>query len=373
MRLRRLLASIALPLALPTLAACAAAPAASAPAKTSARALPAKAAAPAAPQASALPAAPSLEPTQDLEAQLIARIDELGGELELAQRSGGPRRLQIAPTSVQLADLPVGHVEPPLSVNDRPTVALLKTQLASELVIRPGEFDGYQRTATVNFKEPTFGVVVVGDYQIKRMSLNQPPSSPGYMSCGLNVSPRYQPARWASLRRVADGSIAYSIADGWLDAAVCKIWAERRTTIHAAPVLSGDLLYGFRDCKSSEGDKGACSQGADLTLIFPQAPIVVGGGLGGEVRGQNGAFGVASIPFRRGGGASLFVRLDINSLRIFRRGMGDTPREPEQEFLNAPTVSSPGIGLGVEVVQGVNDPEPIAIAYLARDIAPVWR
>lgn len=339
------------------LVACAAAPPARAPA-----APPPPASTPAA--APVFEAAPAPAPAEDAEAQLLARIDQLGGELDFRQETPGPRRLAIAPTPFKLDELPVAHIEPPFEDGHSPLIP--KSALASELMLHQVDFDGFQRTLTVSFKEATLGQVIVGGYQIRNTTLNRTTSNPSHVNCSRNYSPSYQPARWTSLRRGEDGRVQYTVTDGWLNSATCKISVERRTTVAAVPLVPGELLYGFRDCKGAEGDKAACGEDALLTLIFPNAQVVVGGGLGGEVRGHNSAFGVASIPLRRGGGASLFVRLDDQGLVSFRAGLGGAPPRPWSDPAFA---GNHGFGLGVEVVQGVGDPAPIAIAYLARDSA----
>ena len=95
-------------------------------------------------------------------------------------------------------------------------------------------------------------------------------------------------------------------------------------------------------------------------MILPNSQSLVANGVGGEVRGQNTAFAIATIPIRKGGGGSIFARLDTFGQNLWKNGFGDAA---------VTAIDSNPVGLGVEVMQGVDDPEPIAIAYIAKPAA----
>jgi hypothetical protein len=359
---------LAVPAATLVLGACAAAPSAS-PRSASAAAT---ASAPAAGSASAAASAASAAAQTDVpekpeaaEAKLLARIEQLSAEPELIQRLGGPVRPQVAPRAFDLRELPVVHVAPPLALTDPPLGLLGKSQLAAEIVLTPlGPPSGSQRMQTIGFKEKTFGEILVGDWQVRGQSFNRTRVNPSYVACGT-VYPRYQPARWSTLRRAEEGRVELTVSDGWLDASECKVWVERQVSVRAPAILPGNVLYAFRDCKGAEVGKPACPGEESLTLILPSSESLVASGVGGEVRGQNSAFAMASIPLRKGGGGSIFARLDVAGQNTWRDGF----LEPRVTPRAGAAAADDAVGLGVEVVQGVDDPEPIAIAYVARPSA----
>jgi hypothetical protein len=75
--------------------------------------------------------------------------------------------------------------------------------------------------------------------------------------------------------------------------------------------------------------------------------------VGGEATVTMGALSRLSLPVRRGGGGSVLVRYSPGVLRDWFRTLGrdDAP--------------SADIIAGIDVVQGVADPEPVALAYVS--------
>jgi hypothetical protein len=93
--------------------------------------------------------------------------------------------------------------------------------------------------------------------------------------------------------------------------------------------------------------------------------MLVATGIGGDATRESGAFSRVTLPLRRGGGGSMMARVGINDVVAWRRtfapsaaGAGVANPADGQVGLSGTVL------LGVEVSQGVDDPEPVAVVYV---------
>jgi len=132
----------------------------------------------------------------------------------------------------------------------------------------------------------------------------------------------------------------------------------RRSAIQAKAMDPNGLVYGYRECAAS------CAERETLTLIFPTARNIATSGVGGALDQEiGGGFSRVRIPLRRGGGASVMAALTAFDLgawdRAIRGAGAAAPARNGGQF-------GPPVVLGVEVAQGVDDEEPIAVVYVDR-------
>src|SRR5262249_29716174 len=147
------------------------------------------------------------------------------------------------------------------------------------------------------------------------------------------------------------------IADGWFDRPQCKASVVRRASVTAKPLVRGQTVYAFRACGTT------CAEKQSLVLIMPRAQSVVATGVGGDAQKAVGAFTRLTLPLRRGGGGSLMARVAMPDLLAWRAAMApdDKSGQKSKGISFGSFVAS--VLIGVEVVQGVDDAEPVAIVY----------
>jgi len=240
-----------------------------------------------------------------------------------------------------------------------PAPARLPTEPAPELVAAapPNELSqtpgAAERTMVIGVKDAQFAQVRVGPW-VGWMGGVYGRDAGAYVRCGrgAGVAP-FVPARWEALRIRAEGA-EYSIADGWFDRAACRATTSRRTSADVRPIGRGGVVFAARSCEATPCDK------PNLMLLMPRAQSVVASGVGGEATKEVGAFTRVTLPLRRGGGGSVMARVAMPDLLAWR---GSRPKEDPQA--KAPVGSSfvASVLIGVEVVQGVDDPQPIAVIY----------
>lgn len=160
-----------------------------------------------------------------------------------------------------------------------------------------------------------------------------------YGGLSLQCGP-YDPvvsARWEGLVKGADGQIEkYEIVDGWFDRKKCKAKAVRRTSVKATEIVAG-ALYGFRECGDSQ-----CNTKAQVAFVIPDATQVVS--QEGPLRSPSGALlSRIEVPIRQGSSQSLLAQLQQAS--------------PNRNSYIQRTLS-------VELSQGTQDPEMLALAYI---------
>jgi hypothetical protein len=132
----------------------------------------------------------------------------------------------------------------------------------------------------------------------------------------------------------------------------------RRSAATVRPIGKGGVLFGARICDAAACDKPS------LLLLLPRAQTVVASGVGGDATKEVGAFTRVTLPLRRGGGGSVMARVampDLLAWRANRTASDDKPPEAAGSFGSSFVAS---VLVGVEVVQGVDDADPIAVVYL---------
>lgn len=292
-----------------------------------------------------------------------------------SRRDGSVQRTQVEPISFRVGDLPLATLPEQLSAATAPS-GLPSGNDPSELYLDwrgtdPIKARGTWTTVRISLKDATLGRIRIGS--------NEAPVAAGaaggvYVTCGgevTNSRPMISPARWETLTAGASGAARYTVVDGWFDARTCKAVEVRRTSVEARS-LAGGLLYGFREACPSPASvsphtptivppsasaattsSSACS-GEALTLLGPRLQHVVATGVGGDAKTMLGSFSRVTLPLRRGGGGSLVERIAASSLREWCDASGS-----RASF-------SRDVLLGVEVVQAVDDPEPIAVSYVSE-------
>lgn len=342
---------------------------------------PARAAAPAPKVAAAPPAAPKAA-APVLEGVLGPEM-ELGAGLRIdLLRAAGPRRARVAPEPFPVVDLPLGMIPAQLPVALTPE-AVGSTEGAPELLVdwaaltpeakRIRATNGHT-SVRVTLKNQALGRVRIG---AREGFVTLDGGGGMYVTCGGEQRGRsmIQPARWEWLSMEA-GEMRLNVADAWFDTQQCKASVVTRTQVRAR-ALPGGLLFAFRECEGASagssapaapapvGSIGAPPPAAEagqpcrrevVTFIWPRAQQVAASGVGGAARTAIGGFSRVSLPLQRGGGGSFMGRVAVAALNDWHSTTGT------KAALQGDLV------VGVEIVQGVDDPEPLGIAYAA--VAP---
>jgi hypothetical protein len=342
-------------------------------------AAPPSVASPATPPAAAKaykPAAPKISITvsTDPEADLIARAEQL----KVKPFPTSPLRPQVDPVSFRIADLPVSTVPDSMQKLPAPNVAALPgdeaPELTSEEMASPSYGYGYpqqERTVKIGLKGAPFGHIRVGSWFGWTGSANG--SNGGvFVTCskvaqtaaasaryGHGVWPPVAWARWDTVTFSNDGQTAdYGVNEGWFDRLGCKAKVSWRAAAKAKQMLPGGMLYGFRECGKT------CAEREVLTLIFPISRGVVATSVGGTVQQDVGAFTRVTIPIRRGGGGSVMAQISGYDLRTWRAALATARGEAPAATSSSQADYMDRMVIGVEVSQGVDDAEPVAIAYV---------
>jgi hypothetical protein len=322
------------------------------------------------PSGAAAAAKPSSAPSAaEAEQALLERVEKMGR----APSPTGPSRPQVEPVEFRVADLPVTTAPPALTAAGMPI-----GESGPDLLIdidRSGAVSPADYGARISLKEGSLGLLSVGPLRIARGS------AATYVRCG--AAQRWtppSPVRWETFRGVpaaavpgpgtsiSDGrrpapTIALEVAEGWLTAETCKVSVVRRSVIQARVMDPNGLVYGYRECGDS------CAERETLTLIFPSARNIATSGVGGALEQEvGGGFSRVRIPLRRGGGGSVMAALaafDLGAWDRAIRGVGATVPVAHR----ASSQFGPPVVLGVEVAQGIDDEEPIAVLYVDRSTA----
>ena len=338
------------------LAACSSAAPAPAP-RVAAAPLPvvSVAAAPSAPVVPVIAPAPSPE-MPGITRQLAAMIDG--------------SRTQITPFPIDLSSLPQAALPAPL---DAKTAAKLdRSKLAAEanLTVKPAE--GYSRNymVTFSFTDPSkvsYGrVKVTGTYGQNEgwFGYGYGPSMTVYQTCGRAGDP--VPLHWETVKLEAD-KLIYTVSEGVLDRLNCTVLRYKSATATAKPLLPKGILFGFRSCEET------CSDGEELTLIFPRSNASAAGALGGGAERSVGSFSRVSFPILRGGGGAFMARVTKRDVVDWQLAGGLNATDKAATVIDEQTRLSSlfltTFQLGVEVSQTRDDEAPIALAYLDVDPA----
>jgi hypothetical protein len=120
------------------------------------------------------------------------------------------------------------------------------------------------------------------------------------------------------------------------------------------------VVFAARVCESE-----ACNK-PSLMLLMPRAQSVVASGVGGEATKEVGAFTRVTLPLRRGGGGSVMARIATPDLLAWRSPQPIPAAVDQVSSVWSPSSASSlaaSMLVGVEVVQGVDDDDPVAIIY----------
>lgn len=263
-----------------------------------------------------------------------------------------PPRPSVTPRPFRVADLPVVTIPEPLDATAAPTTlppSLPEDPITAArlLIERPG-LDEYA-TVSVSSDDRAIALVRVGDTQAtSRRGLR--------IRCGVQRT-HAAPARWEVLQRLDAGQARLTVVDGWFDAKKCQVSVVRRTSFSPRPVL-GRLLYGFRECW------GSCDDKQVVTFVGPPLREASATTVGAPTATSTEPFGKVSFELARGVGSSLSARMAPSTVEHWYGG-----RRPE--WAQGPK----DVLLGVDLAQGVDESEPVAIGYVGRieDVSPSAR
>jgi len=176
-----------------------------------------------------------------------------------------------------------------------------------------------------------------------------------WVSCGGVPSTlrKLTPARWEVTLPTAKGGMEYRVVTAWFDTQTCTAAIVARASVPARR-LAGGMLYAFRQRAASPAQ-----QDDMLTLIGPRFTHLATGAVGGDANVAVNEVSRILLPLRRGGGASVMGRVSASTARDWGKLTGLSP------------VTDNDIVVGVEITQGVEDPSPLAIAYLG--VTPVTK
>jgi len=277
-----------------------------------------------------------------------------------SQQESTPRP-HVTPIPFRVAELPWATIPDPFPQNTTgagvPNLALGDT--ATDLVITTNAADRGtpdDRSVIASVKDAAFAQLKFGPY-VGWSGGVYGTSGGAYLRCGNRGGvPLLLPSRWETLKTRASGA-DYAVADGWFERTQCKASVVRRATATAKPLVPGQTVYAFRACGTT------CAEKQALVLIMPRAQSIVATGVGGDAPKEVGAFTKVTLPLRRGGGGSVMARIAMPDLLAWRAAMGPddkSGKKPKSVSFGSFVAS---VLVGVEVVQGVDDAEPVAIVY----------
>ncbi|MEP7124782.1 MAG: hypothetical protein ABJE95_27890 [Byssovorax sp.] len=239
----------------------------------------------------------------------------------------GPQRTIVAPTPLRLADLPLIEVTPTPTDAERPGPNVLSPpgEPSREIFVAKG-------CSRVSVRNHAVGEISVGWGTLPIA----PQSGGGVMfSPGGDGHDRYTLASWRTLDRAPGGGLIYRETQAWFDMLTCKAFDVRHMEAVAQPLVGG-LNYAFRthcaSCKAGTTDR--------LHLIMPNR------GWG------DGSFDHREIALAPGLSTSQLDTFSDAALRRFRASGAATTRAGD-------------VTVGLEVVQGIGEPEPTAMIYVS--------
>jgi hypothetical protein len=278
---------------------------------------------------------------------------------------------QVTPFSIDLSTLPRTEMHAPLDAKQVAKLDRSKLVEDADLTVKPA--DGYARQYMLSFgfKDPSkvsfAHVRVTSTYGVNEGWFGEGYNSAinTYMTCGQSAE--LVPIHWETVKMEKD-QVTYAVSDGVLDRQTCRVLAVRKSVAVAKPLLPKGILYGFRACESG------CTEGDDLTLLFPRAAASAAGALGGGADRASGSFSMVSFPIQRGGGGAFIARVMRRDVVAWQLRAADL-KEPDKALAISSDAARVGamflssFEIGVEVSQGHDDSAPIAIAYMDIDPA----
>lgn len=290
--------------------------------------------------------------------------------LASAGRGQGRERSTMEPQGFKVSDLPLLEIPEPLAASAAPK-SPPDGEDAAELFV---DWQSALRGSSIIARPETYTSVRVS-LRGQRLARIRVGGSEGtvaggggggiYVVCRVpeDAPKRFVSARWESLASsMVSGTLAPSsggataspdapatltITDAWFDMRECKATIVRRTSIQVK-ALAGGLLFAYRErCVK-------CAPGAStelVTLLSPMPAQASASGIGGDATTALGAVSRVTLPIRKGGGGSFIARYTAGITRdwlgaLSRRGAPDGD-----------------VVVGVDIAQGVGDPEPVALAY----------
>ncbi len=239
----------------------------------------------------------------------------------------------------RIADLPVAVVPEPLLDKDAP--ANVDGETAPEVFAQRHNYGyyasyGYDRSYnTVMIKGEGFGSGSIRVSASEGAFQSRDGQAYGGVSVMCGKDEINRAARWEGVVKAKDPSAepVYQIVDGWFDNKKCRGVAVKRTKIKLAAIIP-DAVYGFRQCGDAE-----CTTKANVVLVIPNANSAVS--QAGPVRAPTGApSSRITIPLKRGLAESVLA----------------TVYSPVSPYTQR--------SVAIEVLQGIEDDEPIATAFI---------
>jgi hypothetical protein len=271
----------------------------------------------------------------------------------LPRLSRADSRPWIDPEPFRVLDLPRVTLPRPLRPADAAGVELAVGQSAPELVIsRRDQFvQANAARVDLSIRDAPFSEILV-DGARKPIECDR-----GALAMAASIP--LVPIRWATVRSPPSTGVEYAVTDAWFDVQRCDAAVVRRTSVRPKR-LYGGFFYAFRE-------RAPQREHEVLTLLFPRAELVAANGTGADTVVEAGAFTRVSMPLVRGGGASVMLRLDTSTLEDWIHA-GRSSDEGGQARIIPSIWGRSSILAGVEVSQGVSDPEAIGLAYM--EMAP---
>lgn len=199
-----------------------------------------------------------------------------------------------------------------------------------------------------------------------------------YQTCGFA---QVSPVRFETVRIEKD-HLVFTATEGWFDRMKCKFYRVSRTSARAKPLLPGGVMFGFRTCADAvpTTNNGTCND-EQLHVVYPRSSASSAGALGGGAERSTGSFSHVSFPLMRGGGGAFVARIGANEVGSWRLRKpapatpnAASPTTPDPRLATAMSLQAmlvPFVQVGVEITQGLDDEEPVAIAYADFDFESI--
>lgn len=273
-------------------------------------------------------------------------------------QEGGPRET-VRTEPFRVADLPRVEIPEPLPISQAP-VASPEGEPATDIFV---DWESAHRSNSMLGRADSYTSVRVSlrGHKLARLRIgnNEGAVTAGagggvYVVCRVaeDAVRRFVTARWESLGASADGGAVLSVIDAWFDMSTCKASIVRKTRVPLKSLAAG-IFFGYREaCKE-------CPTGERVIFVTPNPQHIAAAGVGGEAATTLGTLSRVSLPVRKGGGGSVVVRYSAGVLNDWLSALG-------QERLAGGDVVA-----GIDIAQGVEDPEPIAVAYASNTTSPL--
>jgi hypothetical protein len=282
----------------------------------------------------------------------------------VAQNSDGQSnaRAPVTPHAFRIAELPSANLPEPLPPNsapmampagDAPTDLEVSINGAKGIIARVAQKLSAPTPPTATLTAPTSMRVLLVDHKVGRIRIGFTESGivagtgGVYVTCGGGdvAGRRPLPARWESLDAEGADGARFTVTNAWFDPVTCKLVVVGRASVVAKSIADG-VLFAYRQTCAS------CASGESLVVLGPRLDHLAAAAVGGDVQQNVGSVTRVLLPIRRGGGGSILAAIASTTLtgwfEIF----------PSHGHVGGEAL------VGVELLQGVGDSEPTAIAYV---------